>query len=80
MVTMDMVTMDEANRAPRCTEPACPVRWSRGSDRPCRDHAGDDHELGDRMSAMGIDPAAAPAGRHDGPPATPRAADLRGSR
>jgi hypothetical protein len=53
------------DRTPRCTEPGCPVVYRAGPDRPCSDHRGDGAELAERMTAMGVDVTAAPAGRHD---------------
>ena len=62
-----MVTMDEASRTPRCTMRGCPVRYRSGDDRPCRGHRDDDGtvSLAERMTAIGVDVTAAPAGRHD---------------
>lgn len=35
----------------RCPEPACPVRYASGSDRPCTDHT--DEQDGQRRTGTG---------------------------
>lgn len=56
-----------STQPPRCTEPACPVRYRGGPDRPCPMHA--DRDSGDtlaaRMQAF-ADLSAMPGERGDG--------------
>lgn len=60
-----MVTVDEANRTPRCTMRGCPVVYRSGPPRPCPMHADDAADLlTGRAAAMGVIMATQP-GEHD---------------
>ena len=61
-----MVIMDEANRAPRCSEPGCPVRYRFGADRLCRDHRPDDDDTTTGRMSRYADVMVTTPGEHDG--------------